>query len=51
LFVIGFDDEHKAFEMRAAFTNLQKEYLTKMEDVVVLAKNETTLEMEIQWRP
>ena len=33
LVVIGFDDEHTAFEMRAALAKLQKEYLIDMEDV------------------
>jgi uncharacterized membrane protein len=40
LVVIGFDDEHKAFEMRAALAKLQKEYLIEMEDVVVVTKND-----------
>ena len=40
LVVIGFDDEHKAFEMRAALAKMQKEYLIKMDDVVVVTKNE-----------
>jgi len=40
LVAIGFDDEHKAFEMRAALAKLQKEYLIEMEDVVVLTKDE-----------
>jgi uncharacterized membrane protein len=40
LVVIGFDDEHKAFEMRAALARLQKEYLIDMEDVVVVTKDE-----------
>ena len=40
LVVIGFDDEHTAFEMRAALVKLQKEYLIKMEDVVVVTKDE-----------
>lgn len=35
LVVISFDDEHTAFEMRAALAQLQKEYLIEMEDVVV----------------
>jgi uncharacterized membrane protein len=30
LVVIGFDNEHTAFEMRAALAKLQKEYLIKM---------------------
>ena len=38
--VIGFDDEHTAFEMRAALTKIQKEYLIKMDDVFVVTKNE-----------
>ena len=40
LVVIGFDDEHKAFEMRATLAKLQKEYLIEMEDVVVVTKND-----------
>jgi uncharacterized membrane protein len=40
LLVIGFDDEHTAFEMRAALAKLQKEYLIEMEDVVVVTKDE-----------
>ena len=37
---IGFDDENKAFEMRAALAKLQKEYLIEMEDVVVVTKDD-----------
>ena len=40
LVVIGFDNEHAAFEMRAALAKLQKEYLISMEDVVVVTKDE-----------
>lgn len=40
LVVIGFDDEHKAFEMRAELAKLQKEYLIEMEDVVVVTKDD-----------
>ena len=40
LVVIGFDDEHRAFEMRAELVKLQKEYLIEMEDVVVVTKDE-----------
>jgi uncharacterized membrane protein len=40
LVVIGFEDEHTAFEMRAALAKLQKEYLIEMEDVVVVTKDE-----------
>ena len=40
LVVIGFDDEHQAFEMRATLAKLQKEYLIEMEDVVVVTKND-----------
>ncbi len=39
LAVIGFDNEHTAFEMRAALAKLQKEYLIDMEDVVVVTKD------------
>ena len=40
LVVIGFDDEYKAFELRAALARMQKEYLIEMGDVVVVTKNE-----------
>ena len=40
LVVIGFDDENKAFELRAALAKMQKEYLIAMDDVVVVTKNE-----------
>ena len=40
LVVIGFDDEHTAFAMRAELAKLQKEYLISMEDVVVVTKDE-----------
>ena len=40
LVVIGFDNEHTAFEMRAELVKLQKEYLIEMEDVVVVTKND-----------
>ena len=40
LVVISFDDEHTAFEMRAALVKLQKEYLIEMEDVVVVTKDD-----------
>ena len=40
LVVIGFDDEHTAFEMRAELAKLQKEYLIEMEDVVVVTKDD-----------
>jgi uncharacterized membrane protein len=40
LVVIGFGEENKAFEMRAELAKLQKEYLIKMEDVVVVTKND-----------
>ena len=40
LVVIGFDDEHTAFEMRAELVKLQKEYLIEMEDVVVVTKDD-----------
>ncbi|MGD9072412.1 MAG: hypothetical protein PVI69_11650, partial [Desulfobacterales bacterium] len=39
LVVIAFDEEHKAFEMRAELVKLQKEYLVKMEDAVVVTKD------------
>lgn len=39
LVVIAFDEEHKAFEMRAELVKLQKEYLLKMEDAVVVTKD------------
>lgn len=40
LVVVAFDDEHKAFEMRAALSKLQKEYLIAMDDVVVVTKDD-----------
>jgi uncharacterized membrane protein len=40
LVVIGFDQEEKAFELRAELAKMQKEYLIEMEDVVVVTKNE-----------
>jgi uncharacterized membrane protein len=40
LIVVGFDDEHTAFELRAKLAKLQKEYLIDMEDVVVVTKDE-----------
>lgn len=38
LVVIGYDDEHKAEEVRLALIKLQKEYLIDMEDAVVAVK-------------
>ena len=40
LVVIEFDDEQKAFEMRAALAKMQKEYLIQMKDIVVVTRNE-----------
>lgn len=40
LIVIGFDDEHKAFDLRAKLSRLQKEYLIDMDDVVVVTRND-----------
>jgi uncharacterized membrane protein len=40
LVVVAFDDEHTAFEMRAELAKMQKEYLIKMDDVVVVTKND-----------
>jgi uncharacterized membrane protein len=40
LVVIGFNEENKAFELRAELAKLQKEYLIEMEDVVVVTKDE-----------
>ena len=39
LVVIAFEKEHKAFELRAELVKLQKEYLIKMEDAVVVTKD------------
>jgi uncharacterized membrane protein len=39
LIVIGYDDEHKAFETRVELMKLQKEDLIKMEDAVVVTKD------------
>lgn len=38
LVVIGFDDEHKAEEVRLALFKMQKEYLIDLEDAVVAVK-------------
>ena len=40
LVVVGFDDEHTAFAMRAELAKMQKEYLIDMEDVVVVTKDD-----------
>ena len=40
LVVIGFEDEHTAFAMRAELGKMQKEYLIDMEDVVVVTKDD-----------
>ncbi len=40
LVVIEFDDEQKAFDMRAALAKMQKEYLIQMKDIVVVTRNE-----------
>jgi len=39
LVVIAFEEEHKAFELRAELVKLQKEDLIKMEDAVVVTKD------------
>jgi len=39
LIVIGFDNEADAFEMRAALTKLQSQYLIEMEDAVVATRD------------
>jgi uncharacterized membrane protein len=39
LVVIAFDDENKAFELRAALAKMQKEYLIEMEDAAVVTKD------------
>lgn len=40
LVVIGFDDEHKAEEVRLALLKMQQDYLIDMEDAVVAIKNQ-----------
>ena len=40
LIVISFPEQQLAFEMRAALTKLQKEYLIEMEDVVIVTKDD-----------
>ncbi|MCK5913137.1 MAG: DUF1269 domain-containing protein [Desulfuromusa sp.] len=40
LIVVTFEDEATAFEMRAELVKMQKEYLIKMEDTVVVTKDE-----------
>ena len=39
LVVIGYDDQHKAEEVRLALIKLQKEYLIDLEDAVVAVKS------------
>ncbi len=41
LVVIGFEEEYRAFELRAELVKIQKEYLLEMEDVVVVTKDDT----------
>jgi uncharacterized membrane protein len=40
LVVIGFDDEHKAEEVRLALLKMQREYLVDLEDAVIAVKKE-----------
>ncbi len=40
LVVIGFDDQHKAEEVRLTLLKLQRDYLIDLEDAVVAIKNE-----------
>ncbi len=40
LIVVEFKDKESAFEARAELAKMQEEYLIKMEDVVVVTKNE-----------
>ncbi len=40
LVVIGFEEEYRAFELRAELVKIQKEYLLEMEDVVVVTKDD-----------
>ena len=40
LIVIGFDDQHKAEEVRLTLLRLQREYLVDLEDAVVAVKQE-----------
>jgi len=40
LFVVGYDEPHKADEVRLKLQKLQSEYLLDLEDVVVAVKNE-----------
>ena len=40
LIAIGFDNQEKAFELRARLAQLQKEYLVEMEDAVVVTRDE-----------
>ncbi len=40
LIVIGFDDEHRAEEVRLELLKMQKSYLVDLEDAVVAVKNE-----------
>jgi uncharacterized membrane protein len=40
LVVIGFDDEHKAEEVRLALRKMQQDYLIDLEDAVIAVKNQ-----------
>ena len=40
LVVIGFEDQHKAEEVRMALIKMQREYLIDLEDAVVAVKND-----------
>ncbi|MEX5728169.1 putative membrane protein [Rhodovulum iodosum] len=40
LIAVAFDDESKAFDMRAELVRMQKDYLIDMDDVVVVTRNE-----------
>ncbi len=41
LVAVVFDDESTAFEMRAALSRMQKQYLLEMEDAVVVTRDES----------
>jgi uncharacterized membrane protein len=40
LIAVSFDTQEKAFEARAVFAHLQREYVIDMEDIVVVTRNE-----------
>lgn len=52
LIVIGYDDVHKAEEVRISLLKMQKEYLIDMEDAVIAVKKEDgKIKLHQMWDP